>query len=264
MNDSIYQRIDTNPRFKELVAKRERFAWILSSIMLGLYVIFILLIAFQPQLLGARISPDSSVTWGIPMGVGLILAAFILTGLYVRRANGEFDSLNQEILKEAQHDRSSPCRARPCGLRSGPLGRRADRRRAAPAAERLGHRHVRRLRRRDPLHHLLGIQAQPLGGRLLCRRRPHHRLPEWPGDRRRLHVGGILPGYFGAGLHFRLRRPDLLDRLPGRLADHPLPHRRAPAQPGKYTFADVAPTASSRSRSAPCRPAARWWWWRST
>ncbi|MDU3955833.1 MAG: DUF485 domain-containing protein, partial [Pseudomonas aeruginosa] len=38
----------------------------------------------------------------IPMGVGLILAAFILTGLYVRRANGEFDSLNQEILKEAQ------------------------------------------------------------------------------------------------------------------------------------------------------------------
>ena len=86
MNDSIYQRIDTNPRFKELVAKRERFAWILSSIMLGLYVIFILLIAFQPQLLG----------------VGLILAAFILTGLYVRRANGEFDSLNQEILKEAQ------------------------------------------------------------------------------------------------------------------------------------------------------------------
>ena len=98
MNDSIYQRIDTNPRFKELVAKRERFAWILSSIMLGLYV----LIAFQPQLLGARISPDSSVTWGIPMGVGLILAAFILTGLYVRRANGEFDSLNQEILKEAQ------------------------------------------------------------------------------------------------------------------------------------------------------------------
>ncbi|MDF5810658.1 DUF485 domain-containing protein [Pseudomonas aeruginosa] len=102
MNDSIYQRIDTNPRFRSWWPRAERFAWILSSIMLGLYVIFILPIAFQPQLLGAHISPDSSVTWGIPMGVGLILAAFILTGLYVRRANGEFDSLNQEILKEAQ------------------------------------------------------------------------------------------------------------------------------------------------------------------
>ncbi|MNZ56190.1 Inner membrane protein YjcH [compost metagenome] len=102
MNDSIYQRIDTNPRFKELVAKRERFAWLLSLVMLGLYVLFILLIAFAPQLLGARINAESSVTWGIPMGVGLIVSAFVLTGIYVRRANGEFDRLNQQILKEAQ------------------------------------------------------------------------------------------------------------------------------------------------------------------
>jgi uncharacterized membrane protein (DUF485 family) len=102
MNDSIYRRIEQNPRFKELVAKRERFAWLLSLIMLGLYVTFILLIAFAPQLLGTRISPDSPTTWGIPIGVGLILSAFILTGVYVHRANGEFDQLNQAILKEVQ------------------------------------------------------------------------------------------------------------------------------------------------------------------
>ncbi|MBC9249806.1 hypothetical protein A9179_05910 [Pseudomonas alcaligenes] len=102
MNDSIYQRIEQNPRFQELVAKRERFAWILSAIMLGLYVAFILLIAFEPQVLGTRISADSPVTWGIPMGVGLILSAFVLTGIYVKRANGEFDSLNQAILDEVQ------------------------------------------------------------------------------------------------------------------------------------------------------------------
>ncbi|WP_263145519.1 DUF485 domain-containing protein [Pseudomonas sp. RIT-PI-AD] len=102
MNDSIYLRIEQNPRFQELVAKRERFAWILSAIMLGLYVIFILLIAFQPQLLGTRISAESSVTWGIPMGVGLIVSAFVLTGIYVQRANGEFDRLNQAILAEVE------------------------------------------------------------------------------------------------------------------------------------------------------------------
>ncbi|QEY61650.1 DUF485 domain-containing protein [Metapseudomonas lalkuanensis] len=102
MNDSTYQRIQENPRFQELVSKRERFAWILSAIMLGLYLAFILLIAFEPQLLGTRINPDSPVTWGIPLGVGLILSAFVLTGIYVRRANGEFDRLNQEILKEVQ------------------------------------------------------------------------------------------------------------------------------------------------------------------
>lgn len=102
MNDGIYKRIEQNPRFKELVARRERFAWLLSSIILGLYVAFILLIAFMPQLLGAKISPDSSITWGIPIGVGLILSAFVLTGVYVRRANGEFDAMNQAVLDEVQ------------------------------------------------------------------------------------------------------------------------------------------------------------------
>jgi uncharacterized membrane protein (DUF485 family) len=71
MNDSIYLSIQNSPRFKELVSKRERFAWILSAIMLGLYS-------------------------------GFIVSAFVLTGIYVRRANGEFDDLNNAILKEAQ------------------------------------------------------------------------------------------------------------------------------------------------------------------
>ena len=102
MNDSVYKRIEQRPRFKELVAKRDRFAWILSAIMLGLYVAFILLIAFEPQVLGMRISDSSPMTLGIPLGVGLILSAFVLTGIYVFRANGEFDELNQKILKGAQ------------------------------------------------------------------------------------------------------------------------------------------------------------------
>ncbi|EFE93409.1 hypothetical protein HMPREF0758_4951 [Serratia odorifera DSM 4582] len=41
MNDTIYQGIEQNPRFKELVRKRSRFAWLLSLITLALYVGFI-------------------------------------------------------------------------------------------------------------------------------------------------------------------------------------------------------------------------------
>ncbi len=102
MHDETYARIQANPHFQYLVSKRDRFAWTLSAIMLSLYVAFILLIAFEPQLLGARISPESPITWGIPMGVGLILSAFVLTGIYVFRANGEFDALNQAVLDEVQ------------------------------------------------------------------------------------------------------------------------------------------------------------------
>lgn len=101
MHDQTYALIQENPRFRELVSKRERFAWSLSAVVLGLYVAFILLIAFEPALLGTRIGA-SSITWGIPLGVGLILSAFLLTGVYVVRANGEFDRLTSAVLQEVQ------------------------------------------------------------------------------------------------------------------------------------------------------------------
>ena len=74
----------------------------LSILMLGLYLAFILLIAFAPGWLGTPLSEGSSITRGIPVGIGLIVSAFVLTGIYVFRANGEFDELNQKILKGAQ------------------------------------------------------------------------------------------------------------------------------------------------------------------
>lgn len=102
MNEDIYQRIEENPRFKELVQKRSRFAWLLSLITLALYVGFILLIAFDPQWLGTPLAAGLTITRGIPVGVGLIVISFVLTGIYVYRANGEFDRLNAEILREVK------------------------------------------------------------------------------------------------------------------------------------------------------------------
>ena len=101
-NENVYRQIYANPRFQELVAKRGRFAGLLSAVMLSAYLAFILLIAFEPKILGIPLSANTVTTWGIPVGVGVIFMAFILTGVYVQRANGEFDRINQEILNEAQ------------------------------------------------------------------------------------------------------------------------------------------------------------------
>ncbi|QLF92258.1 DUF485 domain-containing protein [Pseudomonas sp. ABC1] len=101
-NENVYRQIYDHPRFKELVGKRNRLAWTLSAIMLIAYLTFILLIAFEPHLLGVPLGSDTVITWGIPLGLGVIFLAFILTGIYVRRANGEFDRINQEILDEVQ------------------------------------------------------------------------------------------------------------------------------------------------------------------
>ncbi len=102
MNGTIYQRIEDNAHFRELVEKRQRFATILSIIMLAVYIGFILLIAFAPGWLGTPLHAGTNVTRGIPIGVGVILISFILTGIYIWRANGEFDRLNNAVLHEVK------------------------------------------------------------------------------------------------------------------------------------------------------------------
>ena len=102
MNNDICQQIENSAHYMELVEKRQRFAFILSIIMLVIYVGFILLIAFAPQWLGTPLHAGTSVTRGIPIGIVVIVISFVLTGVYVWRANGEFDRLNREVLREVK------------------------------------------------------------------------------------------------------------------------------------------------------------------
>jgi uncharacterized membrane protein (DUF485 family) len=96
MKQEIVKQIQENPKYKELVSKRSKSAWTLSIAMLVVYYAFILVIAFDPSLLGIKMG-DGVMTIGIPIGVLIIVFAFVLTGIYVRRANGEFDELSREI-----------------------------------------------------------------------------------------------------------------------------------------------------------------------
>lgn len=100
MNEQLCQRIEDSAHFRELVATRQRFAAILSLIMLVIYVGFILLIAFAPGWLGAPLHAGTSVTRGIPIGIGVIVISFVLTGIYVWRANGDFDRLTKSVINE--------------------------------------------------------------------------------------------------------------------------------------------------------------------
>ena len=89
-----------NPKYKELIAKRTRFGWILTVIMLVVYYGYVSLIAFDKSFL-ARPIGDGVMSLGIPIGFGVIVVSIILTGVYVVRANGEFDRLTREIIEEA-------------------------------------------------------------------------------------------------------------------------------------------------------------------
>ncbi|MEK7991892.1 MAG: DUF485 domain-containing protein [Thiotrichaceae bacterium] len=102
MQQDLVERIKSNPKYEELVSKRTSFGWMLSIIMLIIYYAFILVIAFNPSVLGTPISDDSVITIGIPIGIAIIVSAFILTGIYVVRANGEFDQLSSQIKEDAK------------------------------------------------------------------------------------------------------------------------------------------------------------------
>jgi len=101
MAPDIYQRVSQDRRFRELVATRTRFAWILSVVMLVIYFGFIFIIAFAPKSLGVPLA-GGVTTVGIPLGLFVIISAFVLTGIYVRRANSEFDALTRQIIEEAK------------------------------------------------------------------------------------------------------------------------------------------------------------------
>jgi uncharacterized membrane protein (DUF485 family) len=99
MEQDIVHKIGSNPKYQELVAKRTRYGWTLTALMMIVYYGYILLIAFDKELLARRIG-NSVITWGIPIGLFVILFTVAITGLYVRRANREFDDLTAEIRKE--------------------------------------------------------------------------------------------------------------------------------------------------------------------
>lgn len=99
MSADLYEQVKQNPKFEQLVKQRSRWAWSLSSVILVMYFSFILLIAFSPEWLGRSLS-GGVITVGIPIGVLIIVVAFILTGVYVRKANKDFDRINQEIISE--------------------------------------------------------------------------------------------------------------------------------------------------------------------
>lgn len=98
---TVQARIRQNPKFAQLVSMRTRLAIILSLIVLVPYYAFMMVTAFKPALLAQPISEGSIITVGWPIGALIIVGAWLTTAVYIRRANGEFDKLNNEILAEA-------------------------------------------------------------------------------------------------------------------------------------------------------------------
>jgi uncharacterized membrane protein (DUF485 family) len=96
-----FEAIQRNPKYQQLVKQRSSYGWTLTLVMLFIYFGFILLIGYAPKFLGTPMG-DSVMTVGLPIGLFVILSAFVLVAIYVRRANSTYDSLIRAIVEESR------------------------------------------------------------------------------------------------------------------------------------------------------------------
>jgi uncharacterized membrane protein (DUF485 family) len=93
------EKIQSHPKYLELKSKRNSFGWMLTILMMVVYYGYVALIAFNKPFLAQRMG-DGVTSLGIPIGLGVIIFTVVITAIYVRRANGEFDELTAAILKD--------------------------------------------------------------------------------------------------------------------------------------------------------------------
>ncbi|MCU1724223.1 DUF485 domain-containing protein [Pseudomonas sp. 5P_5.1_Bac1] len=88
-----------HPGYQTLVQRRNRLAFSLTVIVLGCYSLFVCAVSWRPDLL--LIEPAVlGLTTGIWSALVLIIGSWLLTAVYVVRANGAFDHMTQVLLTE--------------------------------------------------------------------------------------------------------------------------------------------------------------------
>jgi uncharacterized membrane protein (DUF485 family) len=98
MDTNLVERINAHPSYQQLKRNRTRLGWWLSLAGMLAYYGFILLVAFNKPLLSQKIGTGVT-TLGMPLGVAVIVFTIIITWVYIRRANSEFDTLTEQVVK---------------------------------------------------------------------------------------------------------------------------------------------------------------------
>ncbi|TFW29463.1 DUF485 domain-containing protein [Duganella callida] len=101
MQEDLVQKIKRDPNYHQLVKSRSRFGWALTALMMVVYYGYILLIAFDKEFMASK-TGQGVMTWGMPLGLFVIVFTVVITGIYVRRANSRYDQLTQAIHDKVQ------------------------------------------------------------------------------------------------------------------------------------------------------------------
>ena len=96
MKDELVDRIENNPKYQELVSKKNSFGIKLGVFVLVMFYTYIMVIAFNKEVLATKIG-EGVTTVAFPIALAILIISFITTLIYVKRANGEFEDLTNDI-----------------------------------------------------------------------------------------------------------------------------------------------------------------------
>ena len=94
-----------SPDFRALVKKRWTVSFVLLAVLFVGYYGFILLVSFNKELMARTVSsePGAVVTVGIPLGIAVIVLAWILVAVYVYWANATYDPEVERLKGQLKH-----------------------------------------------------------------------------------------------------------------------------------------------------------------
>jgi uncharacterized membrane protein (DUF485 family) len=95
-----FQLVLDSIAFKKLVIRKWTISILLTILMLSAYFGFILTVAIDKQFFSKMIADH--ITLAIPTGIGLIIFAWLMTGVYTYWANNYYDKEVEAIKKELE------------------------------------------------------------------------------------------------------------------------------------------------------------------
>ncbi|RBQ29536.1 DUF485 domain-containing protein [Aliarcobacter vitoriensis] len=102
MNDKLVDKIEANPKYQELLKKRNSLALKLGIFVLVMFYSYITIIAFNKELFSLKVAEGYVTTIAFPIALAILIISFLTTLIYVKKANGEFDDLTNEIKKDVR------------------------------------------------------------------------------------------------------------------------------------------------------------------
>ena len=102
MNTAESGRVLRHPKFLRLTRRRSQLTWSLLAVILMAYLCLICMIAFRPNWMRVPIADGATLTIGWPLAAGVIVLAWLLMGIYIWRANTEFEVLAADIRSEVR------------------------------------------------------------------------------------------------------------------------------------------------------------------